>query len=61
MIRMTDRDFLLLPSELFGFEGTLLDPNWPEVRGIFKGLWFWAHEPYWDWLAERAAPIAEGG
>jgi hypothetical protein len=55
-------------SETEGFEGSLLDPNWWEVRRARLGaLWYWAHEPYWDQQAEierrmrKAAPIAEGG
>jgi hypothetical protein len=37
-------------TENEGFEGTLFDPNWPEVRGIFRGLWFWSDEmvAYWE-------------
>jgi hypothetical protein len=36
---MTDElDDPFAPTELHGFEGTLLDPNWPEVRGIYRGL-----------------------
>jgi hypothetical protein len=42
---MTDEvDAPFLPTELFGFEGTLLDPNWAEVRGIYRGLWFWSDD-----------------
>jgi len=60
-----------LPTELFGFEGTLLDPNWWEVRRARleklgrPALWYWAEE----WQAYQmpvgsnrlAAPIAEDG
>jgi hypothetical protein len=31
-------------TETDGYEGTLLDPNWAEVRGIYRGLWFWSDE-----------------
>ena len=31
-------------TETDGYEGSLLDPNWADVRGVFKGLWFWSDE-----------------
>jgi len=44
-------DFLL--TEL-NVEGTFFDPEYMlrywEAQQV--GLWFWAHEPYWDQLAE---------
>jgi hypothetical protein len=50
---MTDElDDPLGPTELHGFEGTLFDPNWPEVRGIYRGLWFWE-----DWSAYYAEQL----
>jgi hypothetical protein len=37
-------------TETDGYEGSLLDPNWPDVRGVFRGLWFWSDEmvAYWE-------------
>ena len=71
---MDDREQLLLPTEL-NVEGTCFDPEYMLrlKRNSEVGLWVWAHEPYWDWLAlkgqdyewksqrRKAAPIAEGG
>ena len=31
-------------TETEGIRGTLFDPDWAEVRGVFKGLWFWSDE-----------------
>ena len=59
------------PTELHGFEGTLLDPNWWEVRRARleelgrPALWYWEEEwqPYQVSMGpnRKAAPIAEGG
>jgi len=36
-------------------EGTIFDPEY--MLRVFAasqvGLWFWAHEAYWDWLASN--------
>jgi hypothetical protein len=69
---MTDElDDPFAPTELHGFEGTLLDPNWWEVRRARleelgrPALWYWEEEwqPYQVSMGpnRKAAPIAEGG
>ena len=68
---MTDElDDPFAPTELHGFEGTLLDPNWWEVRRARleelgrPALWYWEEEwqPYQVSMGpnRKAAPIAEG-
>ena len=45
-------DFLLSETNV---EGTIFDPEY--MLRVFAatqvGLWFWAHEAYWDWLASN--------
>ena len=42
-------------------EGTCMDVEgyaaW--IVAKYSGLWFWAHETYWDPQMRKAAPIAE--
>ena len=45
-------DFLLSETNV---EGTFFDPEYMlrfwEAQQV--GLWFWAHEAYWDWVASN--------
>ena len=42
-------------------EGTIFDPEYLLAQATHIGLWYWAHETYWDWVAsnEKDGPIAE--
>jgi hypothetical protein len=65
---MTDElDDPYLPTELFGFEGSLFDLKEMErLRAAYmQGCWFW-HDDYLSYLYRdpqigKAAPIAESG
>jgi len=67
---MTDElDDPFMPSELFGFEGSLFDPREMERlrAALMQGCWFWHCDDqmlmYRDLAFRRkiAAPIAEAG
>jgi len=51
-ITAMEDDFLLSETNI---EGTIFDPEY--MQRVFEasqvGLWFWAHEAYWDWVAEE--------